>query len=230
MTPQKIAELETAATAAASAATAAGGTDEALNKAAEDAKNALEKAKAELPPSGDPVKEELDRVKNRPKTEREKAEYALASNANRLKDLGGDPAKVLGITPPTQQDEDDEVPEWYKREQSRTATKSAVELAQDIQDEYERDLTIHHLENTVRPSGNAQQDLKTAKDLVLAAKARHFMDEKARKLPPKEHGSGGGAPPPRQDPVGELTPEEIPYTRPPWNLSKETIISKRAKS
>src|SRR5258706_16055881 len=92
-----IADLEAATAAAKLAAETAGGTDEALNKAHTDAEAALLKAKTPSQPV---------------RTEAEKAAHALKKNAERARELGVDPAEVLGITSGTHIDEeiDDDTP------------------------------------------------------------------------------------------------------------------------
>src|ERR1700687_1927122 len=83
MDQAKLAELEASVTAAENEAADAGGTDETLNKAVADAKAALSAAKAPSPQSK--------------YTEKEKAAHALKANAERAKELGLDPADILGV-------------------------------------------------------------------------------------------------------------------------------------
>src|SRR3954470_13804335 len=86
MTPEEIAEKE-AETAAALA------------------KEEAEKAESEANP--DPLKVELDKVQGKKtRTEAEKAAYSLMKNAERAKELGLDPKKVLGLTEEDENDDD----------------------------------------------------------------------------------------------------------------------------
>lgn len=205
MTPEQLAELESVATAATQAAEEAGGTDEALNKAKEDAETALQAAKA---PSQDPVEQELARVK-KPKTEKEKAEAALFFNANRLRELGGDPDAVIGtkkevISTPN----DDGIPDWYKQEQARTATKTAQELAAAIEDPKERDLVLHQLETTIT-SGSPEERVRIARGYVNSIRNAQIAEEVNRKGEARRYGSAPGAGARQEtEPLTDLTEEE----------------------
>ena len=209
MTPEQLAELESAATAAAHAATEAGGTDDALNKAKEEAEAALQAAKA---PSQDPVGQELERVR-KPKSEREKAESALFFNANRLRELGGDPTEVLGIkkgdSEPVEPKGADEIPEWYKQEQARNAQKTAKELAEALEDPKERDLVLYHLDHTIT-SGPAEERVRIARGYANSLRNAQIAEEVSRGGNARAHGSPPGAPPKPEDvALTDLTPDEM---------------------
>lgn len=205
MTPEQIAELESVVTAATKAAEDASGTDEALNKAKEDAEAALQAAKAL---SQDPVDQELTRVR-KPKTEREKAEAALFFNANRLRELGGDPDTVLtpkGVN--TNDADQSEIPDWYRKEQQRDAQKTAKELAEAIEDPKERDLVLYHLEHTVT-SGNAEERVRIARGYVNSLRNAQIAEEANRGNQARRFTSAPGASA-RQDTVAltDLTDDE----------------------
>ncbi len=230
MDPKKIAELEAATAAAKQAAEAAGGTDEALNKAATDAADALQQAKA--PSQADPVKVELERVRNQgARSEAEKAAFTLKKNFERAKELGIDTAEVLGLKPgePAVDESAPLTVGMYNEIKKNEAQKTSLQLADDITDEHERELTKHYLSARIVPSGNPQEDLRLARQMVNAVKNGQILEEAARRGDPKNHSSGPGAPPKTHQSSGELTPEELPFTRAPWNMSKEQIISKRPK-
>lgn len=210
MTPEEIAAKE-AATAAA----------EAEAKAQADAEAA----------SADPLKKELDRVqKKEPKSEAEKAAYSLKKNAERLSELGGDPRAVLGMGDQSGSgvDEDDKpvtVGMLRKLEAERSA-KTSMQMAEDIEDDNERDLVKHHLEHTIRPSGNPQEDLKAARAIVNSVKNGQIAEEASRRSQARAHGSSSGAPGAHTKPI-ELSAEELQYTRAPFNMTPEDIVKTR---
>lgn len=194
MTPEKIAELEAATAAAKSAAEAAGGTDEALNEALHNAESALSQAKA--PSQTDLVKQELERSQRQGRTEAEKAAYSLKKNAERAKELGIDPAQVLGFGQESTV-VDKTAPmtiEMYEQIQKDNAQKSALQLADNITDEYERELTKHYLSTRIVLSGDPTADLKLAQGMVNAVKNAQVLEETARARHATTHSSGPGAP------------------------------------
>lgn len=233
MDKTKIAELEVAAAAAKTAAEAAGGTDDALNKAQTDAEAALATAKT----SSDPVATELDAEKNRAKrTEADKAEFTLRKQAERAKTLGLDPAKILGITATADtvldDDDDDSKPmtrgDW-KREEANRASKTALEMANEITDENERNLTIEYL-GRVKPSGNPTEDLRFARMAVNGVKSGLILEEVGRRGKPAGHSSGSGGPAASGGDSGTFVPtaNEAALMKPPFNLTQADVIKARA--
>lgn len=225
MTPEKLAELESAATAAANAAADAGGTDEALNKAATEAKAAFDAAKT--PPN--PVATELEREQKRnQRTEKEKAEYSLKMNAKRLQELGGNPAEILGVREASQEEDVDDVPDWYRKEKSKEAQRTALQLADDIPDEADRNLVKEYLSKRIVPSGNAQDDFRLALSAVMSLKNKQVVEEISRRTAPRVTAAGGSLPAKVED---QFTPtqEEAIMMAPPYNVSKEKIIEARRK-
>lgn len=222
MTPEQIAEKENAdATAAAEKAKA---DDEAKAKADADANH-----------SQNPVKAELDRVRGERKvyTEAEKAAFTLKKNAERAKELGIDPLEVLGGKPSEDDDDaEDDKPVtvgMLKKKELNDATKTAIQIASEqITDEFERELTEHHITHTIKPSGNAQTDFNNARALVNSVKNKQIAEEIARKTNAKTHNSGAGAPA-KNEKIFEPTAEEQSYMKPPFNLTKEDIIKNRPK-
>ncbi len=187
-------------------------------------------AEAKTKAEQDSLKIELERVKNAgEKTEKEKAEYTLKKNAERVKALGGTPEEVLGIR--TEEiEEDDDKPitvGMYKKLQRDSATKSALQLADDIQSETERELVKYHLENTIKPTGNPTEDLRLARTLTNAAKNAQIMEEINRKIPAKTFSSGSGVDRKQEQELGELTAVEKKFLGKPWKMTKEQIIAAR---
>lgn len=188
-------------------------------------------ADTKVEPEQDPLKVELERVqKKSAKSEVEKARDNLFFNAKRAKELGIDPAEVLGFKPKEDEsieDEDDKPltrGEW-KRMQQESASKTAVQLAQEIPNETERELATWHLENTIKSTGNPSEDLKLAMNQVNAVKNSQILEEIQRKGPAKTHSTASSAPA-KYEVDEQLTDEEIQFMK-FGNLSKEEVIAAR---
>ncbi len=168
----------------------------------------------------DPLKTELERVQRKGRTKVEKLLYTKNRIDEQLKELGH-----LEEEP----EEDDEKPVtmgMLKKLQAQTATKTALDLANEETDPVKRELLTYHLENTIRSTGNPQEDFKLAQSLVSSVKNQQILEEQLRKPPTKTHPSGSGVPAKfeRQE---EFTPEELAFMRPPFNLTKEAIVKAR---
>lgn len=177
----------------------------------------------------DPLKIELEKVQRTGKTEKEKAEFSLKKNADRLKELGGDPSAILGMDKTDEDLEEDEKPVtlgMLKRMQQDTATKTAIQIAEELPSETERELAKWHLQNTIRSTGNPTKDFELAMNQVNAVKNKQILDEMRRKTTAKTHSSGSSAPAKYEADI-ELTHEELTFMRPPFNLTKEQIIKSR---
>lgn len=212
MTPEEIAAKE-AATAAA--------------KVEADAK-----AKAEADAaSADPLKKERERLeKKEPRTEAEKAAYTLKKNAERAKELGLDPASILGVDQSSSasgEDGDDKpvTVGMLRKLEAERSQKTSLQMAEDIDDEDEREVVKHHLEHTIRPSGNPQEDLKSARALANSVRNGQIAEEASRRSQANQHRSGGA--PGKHDGVIELTAEERAFTKAPFNLTPEQIVKTR---
>lgn len=182
----------------------------------------------------DPLKVELERVQRTGKTEAEKAAYSLKKNADRARELGVDPAEVLGLGTKVEisTNEDDDKPLTrgeFKRLQQDNTSKSALQLAEDISNESERELTKYHLQNSIKSTGNPSEDLKLARSIVNAAKNSKIIEENERKIAPRTHSNGSGGPAKDNVVQGELTPQEKVFLGKPFNLTKEQIIATRPK-
>lgn len=180
-----------------------------------------------------PIDIELEKEKNKTegRSEAEKAAFSLKKNAERAKELGIDPAEILGLKKKEVESsfsEDTVVTvgmlEKMRREQSQ---KSAIELAEAITDVKERELTIQYLKTRIVPTGDAEDDLRFARQAVNSIKNGQIAEEIARGTTPKNFSSGAGAPPAKTLTTPELTPSEQQFTRPPFNMTPEEIISKR---
>lgn len=183
------------------------------------------------PSQNDPVKAELDRVnQGKTRTEAEKAAYALKKNAERARELGLDPLEVLGAKAPDEPLEEDDTPVtvgMLKSLELDKAQKTSIALADEIQDANERELVKHHLETTIRPSGNPTEDLKAARAIVNSVKHGQIAEELARKNPPRSSSFTPGAPP-KVDPDFTPTAEEDAFIK-SGMLTKEDVIAARKK-
>jgi len=169
----------------------------------------------------DPIAVEVQKIetKKRPKAE------VLKYNIERLqKELEEENAKN-GVV------EDDSVPVTRAELKSFLAEKtqeSALDLAQGLADENERKLTIHHLQNTIRSTGDAEKDFALALSLTNAVKNGQLAQESARAVRPRTVASAPSAPP-KEKSNEELTSDEQKMMGPPFNLSKEQILAARPK-
>jgi hypothetical protein len=202
-------------------------TPESTEKVETEAKVETE---TEVETERDPLKIELEKIqKKEGRTELEKAQYSLRKNAERLRELGGEPETILGI--PKEETEDDApvTRSELKKIIESTATKTALQLADEISDPTERELTKYYLENRVVPSGNPQEDLRDARRIVNSVKNEQIVHEINRKTDAKKYSNSSGVPAKDNEVKGELTKEEILFTQKPFNLTKEQILKARTK-
>lgn len=178
-------------------------------------------------PSQDPIQAELDKVekKGEGRTKLEKLEFTK----KRIDQQIAEEHKALGIeVTPVPSDDDAPVTVGMLREiEARQSTKTALQMAEEIADPKERELTIHHLENTIRSSGNPAEDLRLAKSIVFSVKNGQIAQEAARGTTPNRAPSAPGAPPLVTEKQPDLTPTEMAFLGKPWNMTKEAIIAAR---
>ena len=166
--------------------------------------------------------------------EKEKAAFSLKKNAERLRELGGDPEQVLGITRNLDinaNDEDDKpVTVGMLRDiQKKDAQKTALQLAETIEDPTEREQVKTYLSTRIVPSGNAEDDFRLAFGAVRSTKNAQILAEMNRRGSPRVTAAGGSQPAHIEE---EFTPtaEEARMMKPPYNLTKEKIIAARKRS
>lgn len=181
---------------------------------------------APVPSQPHPLQSELDKIENQKsgRTKREKLEYTKKRIEQQLRELDGDddtvvPLEVDKSKPLTFAD--------YERLQHERENTRAVDLAENIQDEVERKLTIHYLENTIKPSGNAEVDLANARAIVNAKRNGQIAEEVSRMVRPASFAASPGAPAKPQDEIFEPTAEEAFMMRAPFNLTKEDVLRAR---
>lgn len=177
-------------------------------------------------PAQDPLKVELEKIENNKggKTKLEKALFAKKKIEESIAALSAEE----GIDPPL--DEEDDAPvtvSMLKARDLKAAQKTAMNLAEDIEDETERKLVIHHISNTIKPSGNPVEDLRHARAIVNEVKNKQIIEELGRNKKAPDTITGNGAPAPKPEDEFVATVEEAGFMKAPFNLSKEMIIANR---
>lgn len=186
-------------------------------------------------PSQTPLDQELAREEKRTggRTEAEKAAYTLKKNAERMRELGMDPAAVLGYTTdnnaPTIDKDAPLTVEMFEKMQKENSHKTAIQLAERITDPKERELTIKYLQTRIIPSGDAEDDVRFARQAVNSVKNGLIVEEMQRATEPRTYSSAPGAPANQAPKVPELTSSELMFTKKPFNLTVEQIIAKRSE-
>jgi hypothetical protein len=181
-------------------------------------------------PSQNPIETELNRIRTKePRSEAEKAAFALKKNAERAKELGIDPADVLGIKPQLSDDEAPMTVALYKQLEREKNVQTAETMADEqIADTKELELVKYHLTNTIKPSGSAVEDLRNARRIVNSIKNTQILEETARAASPQRFSSGSGAPAIVEKPF-EPTPEEAQLMK-GFGLTKEQVLDARKKT
>lgn len=181
----------------------------------------------ETPTEQDPLKVELERVQKKEGPDRkEKLLFTKKRIEKQLLDeygIGSDAESAI------ESKNDDDQPltvGMLKKIQQDRAAETALELAEAIPNEVERELVKHHLANTIKTNGNPNDDLNMARAIVNAAKNKQIIEQAAQKPEAKNHSSGGGVP--------LIHEEEIVYTEQEKvfmaqaGLTKEDILKTRA--
>lgn len=183
----------------------------------------------ETPPShdeDDPLKKEIKKIEEKkPKfTRRERLAFEKKKIEQQERELN----EEEGIEePPIDESKDTPVTVGMleKRDKER-AKKTAIELAENIEEDDERKLTIHYLQTSIIASGNPQEDLKKARAIVNSLKNSQIAEEIDRKVKPKNHATPPGSPG-KHEKVFTPTEQERVFMAPPYNLTKEEVIKSR---
>lgn len=169
----------------------------------------------------DLVEAELERVEQKPKrSKREQLQYTKQRVEKQLAELD----KSEGVDP-----EDDSRPLTVgdlRRLREEEAVETAINLAEDLDNEHERRLTKHYLENNIRSTGDAQQDFKLAYAMVTAVKNSQKAEEAQRAQRVRTVASAPSAPA-REKSNEDLTPDEMKMMGKPFNMTKEEILAAR---
>lgn len=172
----------------------------------------------------DPVQAELERVESKPKrTKLEQLEYTK----RRVEQQLAEERKKAGIDDSNDDDNRPLTVADLRRIREEEAVETALNLTESIENEHERRLTKYHLENTIRPSGDAQTDLRNAQALVNAVKNRQKIEDAGRAQVVRRTASSAGAPP-KEKANDDLTPEEVGIMT-AFKLTKEEVIAQRPK-
>lgn len=189
-------------------------------KASADAAEAEAKSKAEAEAK---AKAEADAKAQEDRKEISKKErllYAKNKIEKQLSELDGD------------EPEDEDTPVtvgMLDAIEKKKSQKTALAMAESIEDENERERAKDILKHRILPSGNAEEDLKLARAAVNAERNAQIAEEAARKGKGKSFASSSGAPA-KKEPAFQATAEESVFMRPPYNLTKEQIIAAREKA
>lgn len=157
------------------------------------------------------------------RTPEEIATYNLKKKAEDAKAMGLDPKKILG-----EESIDDEPPAWYRKEKSKEATITALQLADSIQDEDTKEKVKQYLNTRIVPSGNSDQDFKDALGAVSASKNKLVLEEMGRYTKPKTTAAGGTLPANMEEEFTPTDAEKVMMAK-PYNLSKEKVLEARRK-
>lgn len=173
----------------------------------------------------DPLKQELEKVKKNPvHSKKDKLLFSRKKIDEQLKELGEDVPEN-----DTLDEDDDSKPVtvgMLKKLQQKNATETALELAEEqIENDIELELVKYHIENTIRSTGNPTEDLRLARSIVNASKNSKIIGEIKRKPEAKNHSSSGGGT--RVVKNEEILPEEEPFMKPPFNMTKAQILAAR---
>ena len=185
---------------------------------------AVENTEVKADDSQESLKKELEKVKSQKEghTKLEKLLFTKKRIEQQLAEFN----EESGIEPIVDEDENKPVTvKMLKELEAQKAQKTAKQMADEITDDTEKELVIHHLENSIRPSGNPTEDLRLARAIVNSHKNAQIAEELSRKSPIKQSGGAGASA--KTEDIFEPTDEEATFMRPPFNIKKEDIIKAR---
>ncbi len=174
----------------------------------------------------DPLQDELDKVRQKEggRTKLEKLIYTKNRVDQQIRELGGEE----DVTPEPEEDDKPLTRGEFKKLQQDQATKTALDLADTIDSETERELTKYHLNNSIKSTGNPAEDLKLARAIVNASKNSKILEEVQRKGEAKTFSSASGVNANQEDREAELTPFELELmNNPQFKLTKGDILKAR---
>lgn len=187
-----------------------------------------QKPEATVPPSElsqeqDPIKKELDKVNKKKFSKRERLQFEAKKISEQLNSLD----EEEGVVSPLSPDKDAPVTVgMLDAIEKDKAKKTAIQMAEDIEDSNERELTKHYLHERIVPSGNSKEDLKLARAAVNSLRNAQIAEELGRKDKPAPASAPGA--PAKHEPAFTPTEQEMVFMSPPWNVSKEAILRTRA--
>lgn len=119
-----------------------------------------------------------------------------------------------------------------QRIENKKIANVAIGMVNTIEDPIAREAVKQAL-NGLKPSGNPESDYRRAIAIAFADKNSKVLEELMRKPTPPQYASGAGAPArqvPQNDADAELTAEEKAYMRPPFNLTRQSILDARKQN
>ena len=163
-----------------------------------------------IPPKEVPPKEQVPSQDKKEKSRLDKLRHTKASIEAQI----AEEEKANGIVITAEDDDDKPLTKGdLKRIQRDEAKRTALQLANDIQDEDERSAVIEALQTTILPSGNPQRDFQKAVDLATSEKNRQIASMKTHnKGKPTTVRTNGGAPA-KEDDQFEPTQAELDAAR-----------------
>lgn len=171
------------------------------------------------------------------RTEKEKAEYSFRMTAKRIKELGGNPAEILGIKPNLEVDEEfsDDKPLTVgdlRKIQRQEVKKTSLQIADEIEDEAEREEVKRGL-NRLTPSNDPLDDVAFVRRAVNSERTEQIAEEANRRGRPERGAAGGNSPKKVEDPF-EATPQELETLKLVPNIkperAKELILKARKEA
>lgn len=164
------------------------------------------------------------------RTEQEKATFNLKKHAERARELGIRPEDVLGLRQLKVDDSlSDDTPLTvgaFRQLQKEDAKKTALQLADDIEDEGERNEVKTILEKRIVPSTDPHADLALARSAVNARRTAMLSEDDARKIQAKQTASGGSADGRHEDQFVPTETESVMMAH-PYNLTQAEVIAAR---
>lgn len=191
-------------------------------KAKAEAEKADAEAKTAETASQEALKKELEKVNKGKFTKRERLEFEKRKIDDQLSKIDEEEgiSSVEDDTPVTVG-----MLDKLNKEKSK---KTSLDLAENIEDETERELAKHYLQNRIVPSGNPEEDLKMARATINSLKNAQIAEELSRKQNPKKGNAPGN--PAKHEAEFVPTPEESIFMSTPYNMSKNDVIKARQKS
>lgn len=179
----------------------------------------------ETPTEQDPLKVELERVQKKEGPDRkEKLLFTKKRIEKQLKDEFN-----IGPDDESEPENDDDQPltvGMLKKIQQDRSAQTALDLAEEIPNESERELVKHFLTNTIKTSGNPNEDLNMARAIVNAAKNKQIIEQVSQKPDTKTHSSSSSVPPKHEEEIVYTAQEKMFIDQ--FKLTKEDILKARA--
>lgn len=174
------------------------------------------------PPRPDPSHD--DHIKQERAKIEEKKKFSKTERLLFEKKKIDEQLQAEGYAEPAIEDEDQPLTiGMYKKMQQSNSQKTALELADSIENEDEREVVKHYLTDRIVPSGNPQEDVRTALAIVHSIRNAEIAEEAARRGGAKSFASFSGSPGKPPEGVFEPTDEER-YFMEYFPVKKEDVI------